>query len=156
MEEARMPADRILETASRIADALLEVQTRVNAQIDATHAELLPAVQRSLGGDPEKTVELGDLVNARITGLSVVVTPAAVATVVPLSAASAATTRAGRRAVTDIVTGADDRLTFIAGYCSIHDPAAALVYAGFLARMREPHADDFLFIMPASTEKPRT
>src|SRR5690349_8120167 len=147
MEEARMPADRILETASRIADALLEVQTRVNAQIDATHAELLPAVQRSLGVDPENTVELGDLVNARITGLSVVVTPAAVATVVPLSAASVATTRDGRRAVTDIVTGTDERLTVIAGPCSIHDPAAAIEYAGFIARMRQRHGDDLEIVM---------
>jgi 3-deoxy-7-phosphoheptulonate synthase len=148
--------DQILETASRIADALLEVQTRVNAQIDTTHAELLPAVQRTLGVDPESTVDLGDLVNARITGLSVVVTPAAVATVVPLSDASVATTRAGRRAVTDIITRADERLAVIAGPCSIHDPAAALEYAGFLARMRERHGDDLEILMRTYTEKPRT
>src|SRR3954468_11690600 len=155
-QELPIPADQILETATRIADALLEVQTRVNAQIDATHAELLPAVQRSLGVDPGNGVDLGDLVNARITGLSVVVTPAAVATVVPLTAASVTTTRAARRAVTDIVTGADDRLAVIAGPCSIHDPAAAVEYAGFLARMRERHAEDLEILMRTYTEKPRT
>ena len=94
--------------------------------------------------------------NARITGLSVVVTPAAVASVVPLSAASVATTRAARRAVTDIVPGADDRLAVIAGPCSIHDPAAALEYAGFLARMRERHGADLEILMRTYTEKPRT
>jgi 3-deoxy-7-phosphoheptulonate synthase len=142
--------------ATRIADQLLEVQTRVNAQIDASLAELLPDVQRRLGVEPAGDVALSDLVNARITGLSVVVTPAAVATVVPLSAESAATTRAGRRAVTDIVTGADDRLTVIAGPCSIHDPVAALEYAGFLARMRERHGADLEILMRTYTEKPRT
>src|SRR4051794_21864048 len=151
-----IPADQILDVATRVADALLDVQTRVNGQIDAALAELLPGVQRSLGVERADDVELADLVNARITGLSVVVTPAAVATVVPLSAASAATTRAGRRAVTDIVTGADDRLAVIAGPCSIHDPAAALEYAGFIARMRERHGDDLEILMRTYTEKPRT
>jgi len=155
MEEAPIPADRILAVAAQIADQLLDVQTRVNRQIDATLAELLPDVQERLGIETSD-VDLGDLVNARITGLSVVVTPSAVATVVPLSAASAATTRAGRRAVTDIVTGADDRLTVIAGPCSIHDPAAALEYAGFIARMRERHGDDLEILMRTYTEKPRT
>src|SRR3954449_10507623 len=156
MEELPIPADPILDAATRIADHLLDVQTRVNGQIDAALAELLPGVQRSLGVERADDVELADLVNARIPGLSVVVTPAAVATVVPLSAASAATTRAGRRAVTDIVTGADDRLTVIAGPCSIHDPAAALEYAGFIARMRERHGDDLEILMRTYTEKPRT
>ena len=155
-QEPPIPADQILETATRIADALLEVQTRVNGQIDATLAELLPGVQQRLGIGAADDVDLSDLVNARITGMSVVVTPAAVATVVPLSAASAATTRAARRAVTDIVTGADDRLAVIAGPCSIHDPAAALEYAGFLARMRDRHGADLEILMRTYTEKPRT
>jgi 3-deoxy-7-phosphoheptulonate synthase len=150
------PADRILDDATRIADALIEVQTRVNGQIEAALAELLPDVQQRLGVEPPPDVDLDDLVNARITGLSVVVTPAAVATVVPLPAESAATTRAARRAVTDIVTGADDRLAVIAGPCSIHDPAAAVEYAGFIARMRERHGDDLEILMRTYTEKPRT
>src|SRR3954452_7327826 len=156
MEELPIPADPILDAATRIADHLLDVQTQVNGQIDAALAELLPDVQRRLGVERADDVDLSDLVNARITGLSVVVTPAAVATVVPLSAASATTTRAGRRAVTDIVNGSDDRLAVIAGPCSIHDPAAALEYAGFLARMRERHGVDLEILMRTYTEKPRT
>jgi 3-deoxy-7-phosphoheptulonate synthase len=156
MEELPIPADPILDAATRIADHLLDVQTQVNGQIDAALAELLPDVQRRLGVERADDVDLSDLVNARITGLSVVVTPAAVATVVPLSAASATTTRAGRRAVTDIVNGSDDRLTVIAGPCSIHDPAAALEYAGFIARMRKRHGDDLEILMRTYTEKPRT
>ncbi len=142
--------------ATRVADQLLDVQTRVNAQIDAALAEALPEVEQRLGVERADDVDLSDLVNARITGSSVVVTPAAVATVVPLSAASAATTRAGRRAVTDVVTGRDDRLAVIAGPCSIHDPAAALEYAGFIARMRQRHGEDLEVLMRTYTEKPRT
>jgi len=128
----------------------------VNGQIDTALAELLPDVQRRLGVEGVEPVDLSDLVNARITGSSVVVTPAAVATVVPISAASATTTRAGRRAVTAILDGSDDRLTVIAGPCSIHDPGAALEYAGFLARMRERHGADLEIVMRTYTEKPRT
>jgi 3-deoxy-7-phosphoheptulonate synthase len=151
-----MSADRILDEATRIADLLLDVQTRVNGQIDVALTDLLPEVQQRLGVSPADAVDLSGLVNTRITGLSVVVTPAAVATVVPLSAESAATTRAGRRAVTDIVTGLDDRLAVIAGPCSIHDPEAALEYAAFLVRMRERHGDDLEILMRTYTEKPRT
>jgi 3-deoxy-7-phosphoheptulonate synthase len=84
------------------------------------------------------------------------VTPASVATVVPVPAASAVTTRAARRAVTDIVTGADDRLVVIAGPCSVHDPAAALEYAAFIARMRQRFGNDLEILMRTYTEKPRT
>jgi 3-deoxy-7-phosphoheptulonate synthase len=151
-----IPANQLLDDATRITDLLLEVQTRVNGQIDAALGELLPAVAERLGVEQAADVDLSDLVNARITGLSVVVTPAAVAAVVPIPAASAATTRAARRAVTGIVTGADDRLAVIAGPCSIHDPAAALEYARFLARMRERHGADLEILMRTYTEKPRT
>jgi 3-deoxy-7-phosphoheptulonate synthase len=155
-EEAPIPTDQILAEATQVADLLLEVQTRVNAQIDAALSDLLPGVRQQLGLAPDGDVDLSGLVNARITGLSVVVTPAAVATVVPLSAASAATTGAARRAVTRILTGDDDRLAVIAGPCSIHDPAAAIEYAAFLARMRERHGADLEILMRTYTEKPRT
>ena len=146
----------MLAEATRVADQLLDVQTRVNAQIDATLAALLPDVQQRLGVVPEDAVDLTGLMNTRITGMSVVVTPAAVAAVVPLSAESAATTRDARRAVTDVLTGADDRLVVIAGPCSVHDPAAAVEYAEFLARMRQRHGADLEVLMRTYTEKPRT
>src|SRR3954468_662443 len=136
-----IPADRVLTESRRIADHLLDVQRRVNAQVGAMHAELLPEVQRALGHSDADPVDLGGLVNTRIAGLSTVVSPEAVATLVPLSAASATTTRAGRRALTDIVAGDDDRLAVIAGPCSIHDPVATLEYADFIRRMRDRHGD---------------
>ena len=38
MEEVPIPADQLLDVATRIADHLLDVQTRVNGQIDAALA----------------------------------------------------------------------------------------------------------------------
>ena len=58
--------------------------------------------------------------------------------------------------MTDIVAGVDQRLAVIAGPCSIHDPAAALEYAAFVARMRERHGNDLEILMRTYTEKPRT
>lgn len=155
-QQETLPTDQVLASAERIADRLLDVQRRVNAQMDAMQAELLPEVRRQLGLRDADPVDLSGLVNTRIAGLDVVVTPEAVATVLPISAASAATTRAGRRAMTDIVTGADGRLAVIAGPCSIHDPAATLEYADFLRRMRDRHAADLEIVMRTYTEKPRT
>ncbi|MGY1722646.1 3-deoxy-7-phosphoheptulonate synthase [Blastococcus sp. SYSU DS0533] len=151
-----MTAEPLLTSATRVAELLLEVQTRVNRRIDAELAELLPGVQRQLGVSPNGAADLSDLVNTRITGSSAVVTPAAVASVVPVPEGSAATTRAARRAVTGILTGADERLAVIAGPCSIHDPEAALEYAAFIARMRERHGADLEILMRTYTEKPRT
>jgi 3-deoxy-7-phosphoheptulonate synthase len=151
-----VPADQVLEVSRRIADRLLDVQRRVNALIDATQSELLPEVRRQLGSADTEAVDLDGLVNTRIAGLSSVVTPEAVATLVPLSAASAATTRAGRRAMTDVLAGTDGRLAVIAGPCSIHDPVATLEYAEFVRRMRDRHAADLEIVMRTYTEKPRT
>jgi 3-deoxy-7-phosphoheptulonate synthase len=151
-----LSADRMLDSAQRIADRLLAVQRRVNEQIDATQSRLLSEVRQQLGHQDPEPVDLSGLTNTRIVGFDVVVTPEAVATVVPLSSASADTTRAGRRAMADIVGGADGRLAVIAGPCSIHDPAATLEYAAFLRRMRDRHGDDLEIVMRTYTEKPRT
>src|SRR3954469_1665959 len=154
--ESDMSADLILDASKRIADHLLDVQRRVNGQMDSTQANLLSDVRRQLGYPSAATVDLSDLVNTRIAGQSIVVTPEAVATVLPLSAASATTTRLGRRAMADIIQSKDDRLAVIAGSCSIHDPVGTLRYADFIGQMRDRHADDLEIVMRAYTEKPRT
>jgi 3-deoxy-7-phosphoheptulonate synthase len=149
-------AGRLLADAQRIADHLLALQQQVNDRIDVLQEQLLPDVRRDLDLPDAAPVDISDLVNTRIAGLSVVVTPEAVARVLPISAASAATTRAGRRAVTAVLGGQDDRLVVIAGPCSIHDPAAAVEYAHFLRTVRERHGADLEILMRTYTEKPRT
>ena len=88
-QHENLPADRILDVSAGIADHLVDVQRQVNRQIDVTQADLLPGVQQRLGHQDAAAVDLSDLVNTRIAALTIVVTPEAVATVLPLSAASA-------------------------------------------------------------------
>ncbi|MFI0468645.1 3-deoxy-7-phosphoheptulonate synthase [Saccharopolyspora sp. 5N102] len=61
-----------------------------------------------------------------------------------------------RRAVREIVDGADDRLLVIVGPCSVHDPDAALQYAHELAAAAAAHDRDLLVVLRAYLEKPRT
>jgi 3-deoxy-7-phosphoheptulonate synthase len=61
-----------------------------------------------------------------------------------------------RRKVKQILHGRDDRLLVVIGPCSIHDPAAALEYAGRLAELRRRLAADLEVLMRVYFEKPRT
>lgn len=55
-----------------------------------------------------------------------------------------------------ILDGTDDRLIVVVGPCSIHDPQAALDYAGRLAGERARLADALEIVMRVYFEKPRT
>ncbi len=61
-----------------------------------------------------------------------------------------------RAAAQRIVRGEDDRLLVVIGPCSIHDPQAALEYAGRLARQRDRFGDTLEIVMRVYFEKPRT
>src|SRR6187399_2352748 len=61
-----------------------------------------------------------------------------------------------RRSIRNILTGKSDRLLVIMGPCSIHDPEAAVEYAGRLGRERVRLADDLEVVMRVYFEKPRT
>jgi 3-deoxy-7-phosphoheptulonate synthase len=64
-----------------------------------------------------------------------------------------AETRAKVRA---ILQGRSDRLLVVIGPCSIHDPAAAVEYAGKLAAERSRHEGELEVLMRVYFEKPRT
>jgi 3-deoxy-7-phosphoheptulonate synthase len=61
-----------------------------------------------------------------------------------------------REQVRDILRGNSDRLLVVVGPCSIHDPAAAVEYAGRLREVRDRLADDLEIVMRIYFEKPRT
>ena len=69
---------------------------------------------------------------------------------------SAATVYDSRRAVHDVLHGAQDRLVVVIGPCSIHNTAAALEYAGRLKEQRDRFAGELEIIMRVYFEKPRT
>jgi 3-deoxy-7-phosphoheptulonate synthase len=61
-----------------------------------------------------------------------------------------------REQVREILRGSSDRLLVVIGPCSIHDPEAAVEYAGRLSQMRAQLADDLEIVMRVYFEKPRT
>jgi len=74
----------------------------------------------------------------------------------PATERSEATTFEGRKAVHDILRGADDRLLVVVGPCSIHDYGAAIEYAKRLKEERERLKHDLAIVMRVYFEKPRT
>ena len=71
--------------------------------------------------------------DTRITGYEPLFSPAALLDELPLSEQATATVEQSRAEVRAVLDGSGDRLLVIAGPCSVHDPDAALEYAGRLA-----------------------
>ncbi len=61
-----------------------------------------------------------------------------------------------RATVRDIIAGQDSRLLAVVGPCSIHDPEAAVDYAGRLHGLSQQLADKIFVVMRVYFEKPRT
>jgi 3-deoxy-7-phosphoheptulonate synthase len=94
--------------------------------------------------------------DTRITGYEPLLSPSALLDELPLSEAAAETVERTRAEVRAVLDTSDDRLLVIAGPCSVHDPAAALDYAGQLHALRERHQEDLVIVMRVYFEKPRT
>ena len=94
--------------------------------------------------------------DTRITGYEPLLSPAALLDELPLGDRPADTVERTRAEVRAVLDSSDDRLLVIAGPCSVHDPAAALDYAGRLAALRDQHQNDLLIVMRVYFEKPRT
>jgi 3-deoxy-7-phosphoheptulonate synthase len=110
------------------------------------------AARPAIVPDPEP----GPLHDVRVVSTQRLVAPAALKADFPLGAANAATVRAGRAAVENILTRRDPRLLAIVGPCSIHDPAGALDYARRLNVLRQELAGEIEILMRVYFEKPRT
>ncbi len=94
--------------------------------------------------------------DVRIEDEFAVASPREVMTEHPVTESAAGTTFGARRDIRRVLEGEDDRAIVVVGPCSIHDPEAALEYAGRLAPVRERLAGDLLVIMRVYFEKPRT
>ncbi|MFA5264749.1 MAG: 3-deoxy-7-phosphoheptulonate synthase [Opitutaceae bacterium] len=92
----------------------------------------------------------------RICATKPLLAPAILEEELPLDSTGAALVARSRREVAKVIAGKDDRLVVVVGPCSIHDPAAALDYAGKLLRVRERYADTLMIVMRVYFEKPRT
>jgi 3-deoxy-7-phosphoheptulonate synthase len=82
--------------------------------------------------------------------------PRALKAELPMTEAANRTVVEGRNAIQRILRKEDRRLLVIVGPCSIHDPEAALEYAGRLNALRQELADRLCVVMRVYFEKPRT
>jgi 3-deoxy-7-phosphoheptulonate synthase len=92
----------------------------------------------------------------RIASLGPLIPPAILIEEIPVEDQAADCIAASRKVSADIIAGRDDRLLVIVGPCSIHDPVAALDYAGRLRVAAEQYAEDLAIVMRCYFEKPRT
>src|SRR5690242_19612160 len=92
----------------------------------------------------------------RIRSFDDLSTPAEVLGELPCSERMSDTVAASRAALHAILHGADDRLAVVIGPCSIHDPKAAMEYAGRLRPLRDSLGDALEIVMRVYFEKPRT
>ncbi|WP_091571530.1 3-deoxy-7-phosphoheptulonate synthase [Micromonospora sediminicola] len=96
------------------------------------------------------------VIDQRIDRVVPLTTPALLHHDLPLDTPLAEAVVAGRRAVGRVLDRDDDRLLVVVGPCSVHDPAAALEYAGRLREVADRVADDLLVVMRVYFEKPRS
>ena len=94
--------------------------------------------------------------NLRVRGLTPIIAPNDLKQVFPLCERGAEFVTHARESVTNILHNRDARLMAVVGPCSIHDPKAALEYAGRLARLAREIEDQILVVMRVYFEKPRT
>ena len=97
------------------------------------------------------------LEDRNVSAVIPLVPPRAVKEKHPVGAAEAGLVRATRAAIRDVLHGRDRRrLVLVVGPCSIHDPDAALDYAGRLAEVARATREHLVIVMRTYFEKPRT
>jgi 3-deoxy-7-phosphoheptulonate synthase len=94
--------------------------------------------------------------NLRVRSLTPIIAPSDLKQVFPLSVRGAEAVTRARESVCAILHNRDPRMMAVVGPCSIHDPKAALDYAGRLARLARDIEDQILVVMRVYFEKPRT
>lgn len=94
--------------------------------------------------------------DVRIDRLDPLIPPAILMEEFPITERGSETVAGARQAVARCLHGDDDRLVVVVGPCSIHDPAAALDYAGRLHREAGRLASELVLVMRVYFEKPRT
>jgi len=92
----------------------------------------------------------------RITGIRELSPPTELHEAHPVSDQAAELIHHTRQGIHNILHDEDDRLLVVIGPCSIHDPQAALEYAGRLKQIRDELQRDLLIVMRVYFEKPRT
>ena len=115
--------------------------------------ETIPGVEDVVGEPEAGETKTRDL---RVKSIRPLEPPAILLEQLPLSRRAAKTVRRAREEVVGVLNGEDDRLIVVVGPCSVHDPEAALDYAGRLKEVADNLREDLLVLMRVYFEKPRT
>ena len=91
-----------------------------------------------------------------VKAMKPLVTPRQLKQELPTTPGANATVYAARETVERILLRQDRRFLVVVGPCSIHDPAAALDYAGRLQQLAGQLSDRLYLVMRVYFEKPRT
>jgi len=92
----------------------------------------------------------------RIVDTTLLKSPNEVTAELPLSDRAANVVFGARQEIQAVLHGQDARALVIVGPCSIHDPDAAIDYAGRLLELKRRYAQELLIVMRVYFEKPRT
>jgi len=92
----------------------------------------------------------------RIVDTTLLKSPNEVTAELPLSERTANVVFGARQEIQAVLHGEDSRPLVIVGPCSIHDPDAAIDYAGRLLELKRRYAQELLLVMRVYFEKPRT
>jgi 3-deoxy-7-phosphoheptulonate synthase len=94
--------------------------------------------------------------NLNLGSQDVLISPADLKTLMPISEAARKTILNGRETVNNILSRKDPRLIMVIGPCSIHDVDAAMDYAKRLKVLADKVSDSIVIVMRVYFEKPRT
>ncbi|WP_075179935.1 3-deoxy-7-phosphoheptulonate synthase [Neptunomonas phycophila] len=94
--------------------------------------------------------------NLNIESTSVLMTPDALKSELPITDAAAKAVVEGRQVIRDILDRKDKRLFVVIGPCSIHDVDAAIEYGQRLKALADKVKDSIYLVMRVYFEKPRT
>jgi 3-deoxy-7-phosphoheptulonate synthase len=99
---------------------------------------------------PRRTEDL------RITGMRPLIPPAILVEEIPVSEFASNLVADTRDTFVNVLEARDSRLVVIVGPCSIHDPVAAVEYAGRLKGLADRYREALIVILRCYFEKPRT
>jgi 3-deoxy-7-phosphoheptulonate synthase len=94
--------------------------------------------------------------NLRIAETTLLQSPDIITGEIPLTPRAAEVVTQAREEIQRTIEAKSPRLLVICGPCSIHDPNAALEYAGKLLALRDRVASELVIVMRVYFEKPRT
>lgn len=97
-----------------------------------------------------------DIHNSGIQSQYPLIKPDALIKELPISARESHTILQARTVVSNIMRAKENKLLVVVGPCSIHDPKAALEYAGLLHAAAERFNEELCLVMRVYFEKPRT